>query len=468
MRFYTEQQESFKMLQVTMEDVKAMLDERLPGGMSIPPSRAPIPNNSAIFHGRDALVMELVSIITGPLQKHICLFGPGGMGKTSTSLAVMNHPDVKAKYKSHLRVWVPCVKATSASLFFDALKSSLAISKEMGDDRGAIIRALQTSPPIVILLDNFETPWDSDGARSDIEQVLRDIHAITHVTLFITTRSSPPPCDDIPWYSKDIHGVDDNSAQEIYIAHHPEGKNDPNLPRLLELVGYMPLAVTMLAKVAEMIHLSAAELVQEYNISGTSMLGQGLDAKSSMDISIGLSVYSSPVKAHPDAFNLLCILSMLPTGTSSYMLSKWWACGLTQLVGALSVLKGASLIEERGSTYFVLPVIQRYILHPSHFNSEVYTSMIKTACAFLKHHEADFSDPLYKEHVAALSQEESNLETILLQVTTSDPDVIRDGLLLLAHYQRNNRPRIDIIEHALKLVQNLNDKLLHGDILNCY
>lgn len=468
MVFYTAQQESLKILQITMDDVKAMLDERLPVSMSIIQSRAPIPNNSAIFYGRDALVMELINIITGPLQKHICLFGPGGMGKTSTSLAVMGHPNVKAKYESHLRVWVPCIKATSASLFLDTLKLSLAIPKDTGDARGAIIKALQTSPPIVILLDNFETPWDADGARSDIEQVLYDIHEIKHVTLFLTTRSFPPPCDDISWYSKDLHGVDKNAAQEIYIAHHPEGNDDPNLSLLLGLVSYMPLAVTLLAKVAKMIHLSAAELMKEYNVSGTSMLGQGLDAKSSMDISIGLSVYSSPMKAHPEAFNLLCILSMLPTGTSFYMLSKWWACGLSQLVGALSVLKGASLVEERSSTYFVLPVIQSYILDPSRFNSDVYTSMVKTACAFLKHHEADFNDPSYKEHAAALSQEESNLETIFLQVTTSDPQIIRNGLLLLAHYQKNNRPQVNIIEHALKLVQGLDDKVLQGDILICY
>ncbi|KAG6895854.1 hypothetical protein C0992_012021 [Termitomyces sp. T32_za158] len=467
MKFYTAQQESLKILQVTMDDVKMILDERLPVGMSLSPSRAPIPTNSAIFHGRDALVMELVNIITGPLHRHICLFGLGGMGKTSTSLAVMSHPDIKNKYESHLCIWVPCVKATSASLFLDTLKLSLAISKDTGDTRGVIIKALQISPPIILLFDNFETPWDADGARSDVEQILRDIHAIGHVTLFITTRSFPPPCDDIPWYSKDIHGVDQKSAEEIYLAHHPEGINDPDLSHLLELVSYMPLAITLLAKVAKLIHLSAAELIKEYNVSGTSMLDQGLDAKSSMDISIGLSVYSEPMKANPEAFKLLCILSMLPTGTSLSMLSRWWAHELS-LVRALSVLKNASLVEERGLTYFVLPVIQHYILDSSRLSPEVYTSMIKTACAFLKKHEADFSNPLYKEHVAALSQEEGNLETILLQVTTSDPYIIRNGLLSLAHYQRDNRPRIDIIEHALKLVHDLDDKLLQGDILSCY
>ncbi|KAG5735384.1 hypothetical protein E4T56_gene11116 [Termitomyces sp. T112] len=84
MMFYTEHQESLKIIQVTMNDVKAMLDERLPVNTMLGSlSRAPIPTNSAISHGRDSLITELVGVITGLSQKHICLFGPGGMGKTS-------------------------------------------------------------------------------------------------------------------------------------------------------------------------------------------------------------------------------------------------------------------------------------------------------------------------------------------------------------------------------------------------
>ncbi|KAG6871380.1 hypothetical protein C0995_005294 [Termitomyces sp. Mi166 len=328
---YTHQQESPKTLQFMMDDVKAMLNEHLPVG-----NIAPIPINSAIFYGCDSLIVELVSVITGPLRKHICLFGPGGMGKTLTSVSVMGHPDVKAKYESHFHVWVPCVKATSASLFLKTLRSSLAILKETWDARGAILAALQASPPIVILLDNFETPWNADEARPVVEQVLQDIHSI----------SSPPPCDDLPWYPKDLHGVDENAAQEIYTAHHPESCYDPDLSHLLKLLGYMPLAITLMAKVAKMIHLFAAQLVDEYKTSGTSILGQGLDAQSSMNVSIGLSVYSLLMKAHPEVFKLLCTFSMLPAGTSFHMLSKWWAHGLTNLVGALNVLKGASLVEE--------------------------------------------------------------------------------------------------------------------------
>ncbi|KAG6877861.1 hypothetical protein C0993_003067 [Termitomyces sp. T159_Od127] len=467
--FSVQQQNSLDMIEVKMDDVKAILDERLPP-IATPhiPSRAPIPANSTIFYGRDSVVIGLVSIIIGTSRKHICLLGPGGMGKTATSLAVTNHPDVKVRFANHLRVWVPCIKATSVSLFLDTIHSSLAIPTKTGDIRALILSELQASPPIILLLDNLETPWNVLGAQSEIERFIRDIHEIRHVTLFATMRASTPPCGDIPWHNVNLQAIDAAASREIYTTWHPEGCEDPGLPHLLNLVGHMPLAVMLLAKVAKVTHLSAEELAEEYNKVGTPMLGQGSDAESSMDVCIGLSVYSSRMKARPEAYDLLCALSMLPTGTSYRMLSKWWASNLSNLAGAIEVLKNTSLVEEGGSRYFVLPVIQRFILDPSHFNGKIRTSMIETACAFLMAHKSNIGDPFYKTHITALSAEEGNLEAVLLQATTPDIRIIRDGLLLLAHYQRHNRPQLDVVEHAIRLVHGIHDNPgLRGEILLC-
>ncbi|KAG6900982.1 hypothetical protein C0995_002994, partial [Termitomyces sp. Mi166 len=134
--FYIRQQENVELLRLGMDDVKAILNSRLPADASLP-SRSPIPANSTIFHGRDSLVNDLADVITAGIEsrQHIILSGPGGMGKTSTALAVMDHNKVKAKFVDDLRVWVPCVKATSFSLFLDTLHTSLAIHKKTGDTR---------------------------------------------------------------------------------------------------------------------------------------------------------------------------------------------------------------------------------------------------------------------------------------------------------------------------------------------
>ncbi|KAG6843529.1 hypothetical protein H0H87_003463, partial [Tephrocybe sp. NHM501043] len=105
-------------VQITINYVKAKLDKRSPSSTH---ARAIIPSNTAFFYGRDNTVSDLVSVLVQSTRQHVCLLGPGGMGKSSTSLAVMTHVDVQARFPGKCRVWVPCVKATSISLFLDTL-----------------------------------------------------------------------------------------------------------------------------------------------------------------------------------------------------------------------------------------------------------------------------------------------------------------------------------------------------------
>ncbi|KAG6905880.1 hypothetical protein DXG01_017120 [Tephrocybe rancida] len=459
-------------MQLSIVDVRAMLAQGSPAHSTSSQMRALIPANTHIFHGRDTLVAELVGVLIGSSRRHICLLGPGGMGKTSTSQAVMNHPDVEAHFAEHLRVWVPCVKAPSTALLIDTLCTSLGISTKSGNPLSDILSVLRTSPPIVLVLDNFETPWSAAEGQSEVEQVVRDINQIPHVTLFVTIRSSSPPCEDLPWHCVDLPAVDATAARDIYISWYPKGNEGPGLPGLLELIGNMPLAVMLMAKFAALTGLSAEDVAEKYKALGTVVMGQGLDAKTSMDICIGLSVNSPRMAAHPEAFELLCAIAMLPAGTSYEILFKWWA---RDLIGGLGVLKDTSLVAQNGSTIFVLPVIQRYILHDSRFSKQVGMSMIESACRFLEAHASDINDELYKSHSAAVSAEEGNLEAVLL--TTPDSraiqdssllHIIRDGFLLLARHQRNHSARVNIIERALHLVRHIDDNILQGDLLFSY
>ncbi|KAG6846177.1 hypothetical protein H0H93_015586, partial [Arthromyces matolae] len=316
---------ALRALQLTMNDVKTILDQRLPaaacGMLSL--SRAPIPSNSAIFHGRDELVAELVEIIMDRTQpKHVCILATGGMGKTSTALAVMAHPGIIARFPNDLRVWVPCIKATSVSLFLDTLHSSLAVLKRTGDVRADILTELEMSQPIILLLDNFETPWNVQGAQSDVEHILRDIGQIPHVTIFFTMKSSTAPCGDLPWHCINLQAVDEMASRRIYSSWCPEGLGDPNLSRLLNAIGHMPLAVVLMAKIAHLTGLDAEELVNRFEMVGPSVMDLGSDGENNMDACISVSVNSPRMNDHPRAFDLLCILSMLPTGTSYDMLSK--------------------------------------------------------------------------------------------------------------------------------------------------
>ncbi|KDR74709.1 hypothetical protein GALMADRAFT_141056 [Galerina marginata CBS 339.88] len=477
--FHSSHQRTLHDVKSGLDDLKVFLKERLPLGpanssSSQPRRCAAIPANSGIFHGRKLLVDQLVQLLTsnpeGQKRPRICLLGPGGMGKTSTALAVMAHPAMKKHFSEPNQIWVPCVKATSVSLFLDTLYSSVGATQNAGDSLKDVISEIKSfTEPLILLLDNFETPWNVVESRADTQQILYEIDQIAHVTLFITMRSSIPPCNGTQWHSFDIEAIDGTAARQIYLDICPAGTNDADLSMLLESLGYMPLAITLIANMANMTGLPAKKLLEEYNRLGTAMLGQGVGAKHGLDVCISLSVESAPMKRHPGAYDLLARLALLPVGTTYDALVKWWVVrDSPDLLGAMQVLAETSLIRRRETNYFILPVIRSYILHPSRFPSEIRTEMISSACNFLACHNASPGHPSFNEQAAAISSEEGNLQSILIQATDPAPGLI-EALRVLAQHQLSTRPRLEVIEHALKLSRQMEDhQLIVGDVLTCY
>ncbi|KAF5378209.1 hypothetical protein D9615_007538 [Tricholomella constricta] len=407
-------------------------------------------------------------VAEGQTRAHICLLGPGGMGKTSTALAVMAHFDIKQHFPERSQVWVPCVKATSVSLLLDTLYTSLGMSQHNGNALNDIVSELKSSEPLILLLDNFETPWNADGAQSEVERILRVIEQIPHITLFITMRSSSSPCNGISWHSVDLRAIDDDAAHLIYSTIYVESSNDdPKIPELLHLVGNIFLAIKLMATVGKLTGLGAQELIDEYRRTGTTMLGPGSDAEHNMDICISLSFDSPLLKKHSEAYELLAILAMLPVGTTHGALGQWWARNLTNLTSALRVLRETSLVERWQSSFFVLPVIRVYVLDPSRFSPRVRITMIELACLFLMKHKSSPGDASHKVDAAALAMEEGNLQTILLNATVPDATLIK-ALLVLASHQERTRPRVEVIEHALKLLHQMHAQMLLGDALYCH
>ncbi|KAJ7590500.1 hypothetical protein C8J56DRAFT_887097 [Mycena floridula] len=160
---------------------------------------------------------------------------------------------------------------------------------------------------------------------------------------------------------------------------------------------------------------------------------------------------------------------MLPSGTSPETLQQWWAQNLENIDGALRVLLEASLLERRMTTYFVLPVIRSYLLDSSHFPSNIHDAMVNAAGSFLQQYNcATLGQQSFQSHMDARAMEEINLQAILLHTSVFSTDVIM-ALDTLAWHQYQVRPRTEVIQHAVKLLQNVTDQhQLVGHIFNTY
>ena len=92
-----------------------------------------IPPRREIFVGRQSAVRELASLLAAEATSRVCITGPGGMGKTSVALAVMENAVVKEAFRQEHQFWVPCVEAKSADLLHRILYTQLRITEDSYD-----------------------------------------------------------------------------------------------------------------------------------------------------------------------------------------------------------------------------------------------------------------------------------------------------------------------------------------------
>ena len=215
-----------------------------------------MPLKPAVFHGWDVIVEEITQLLIKEETSRVCILGAGGMGKTSFALGVVEQSLIMARFLPDNIVWVPCIEATSATLFLEILFTQLQVLGNTGQatiEKIISLLAATSTHPRLILLDNFETPYNVlDRAQKQVEDTLRWLAMLSHIAILVTMRGRHPPCAEaIEWQSKEIQPTDEGSCLRIYHSIYPDSKNDPDVGRLLRILGHMPFAITLMARLAK-------------------------------------------------------------------------------------------------------------------------------------------------------------------------------------------------------------------------
>jgi len=425
--------------------------------------RHQIPLKPGIFHGRGDLVGEIARLLVRRETAHVCLLGPGGMGKTSVSLAVVELPLIQEHFLGESCVWVPCIEATSATLLLEILYIQLQVPGDKQVTLEEIVYHLNASKQrSLILLDNFETPWNAPGAgtQKQIEDTLRRLAELSHIAIFITMRGTNPPCDGaIEWQSKNIEPAGREACLRIYHDYNPSLKDsDADIGRLVDVLGYMPFAVTLMAKLAREGKSTAKELLDAWQESGPDILSDM--PEESMNRSISLSVESDLVKRNPNAITLLAILSLLPAGTTKQNL-HWWAqdSGLktAMIPSAIATLSKAALLVENkqqnsdSPVLFVVPVVQSFMQQHGRIEETIRKQIQVSCCQYVLDHTCRYADPGFPVNSKALAAEDPNIQSIFLGLPDSLPsDRTIEALIAFSWYRSDTKPDLEIANYAVK------------------
>jgi tetratricopeptide (TPR) repeat protein len=416
-----------------------------------------------IFFGRENYVAQVITLIQTVKPARLAIMGPGGMGKTATALTVLSHESIKAIF-SESRYFVPCEAATTPALLVNTILQVLDAQHIGRDVLTTLHQKLELIGPALLVLDNFETPWDESGMQSQIADVLARIAAVQHVTLIVTMRGTIHP-SGIKWTHTNHSGLQklgplsEDDAKSLFLAINPTpltSSEGTALSHLLKEMDYIPLAIVIMAQVGS--GQSCSHLLKRWrreHLSLLQMQGSRSDKMTSVEVSIAMSLHSLSITENPEAIELLSVLSHLPDGLLS------WEDNLDSvatsfeqphhLVAVLLRTALAYIQVDNNGTLRVLSPIRHYILkkHPAN-PSRLLALETFHENLILKYAGVPIGSD-YPTAVQRLSPEIGNINSVLMNALQHHPSekFIRMGYVM-SKFLRKVHPSLDIPEQLLR------------------
>ncbi|KAF7344685.1 NB-ARC domain-containing protein [Mycena venus] len=425
-----------------------------------------LPATPKIFHGREAELENLVNIlIVQPAR--IAILGPGGMGKTTLAIAALHDARVAERYSTCY--FISCDSAHTSNSLVAIIASSLGLEAS-GGFSGAVIRHLSAGPSCLLILDNFETPWEPMDGRAKVEEFLSLLTDVQHVTLLITMRGAERP-GKVRWtrpFLRPLTPLAQTAARQTFIDIADDFHNDSEVDRLLGITENVPLAIQLVASIAAS---EGCEITLErWNFERTTLLSAGCDKRSNLEISITLSLSSPRMLSSPHAAELLSLMSLLSDGISDLDLAQS-NIPIPDIPNCKTTLVRTSLAYiDHAGRFKVLAPIREYIHLTKPPSIQLVQPMRKYLIDLLKLYMAwsdtsSFAIDLVPRLVSNLG----NLHSVLLQGLDTDHSELREsilGIIMLNHLNvRMNRGLTPLMLRLPEILSRMDDHYLHGQFI---
>ncbi|KAJ7026370.1 P-loop containing nucleoside triphosphate hydrolase protein [Mycena alexandri] len=271
-----------------------------------------LPGSPKIFHGRESELNDLIAMLATEAPR-VAILGPGGMGKTTVATAVLHHPVVIGKY--NIRHFLSCESANTCADLVATLGSHLELENSRQLSKN-ILRHFTECGLCLLILDNFETPWEPSESRGAVEDFLSVLADIPSLALLITMRGAERP-GKVKWnrpFLPPLEPISHLAARQIFVdlADEPVVEEESTLVELLHFSGSLPLAVTLMANIVSFEGYSGT--LARWQLESTTLLSDGHNKYSNLEKSITLSLSSPRMAASPASRDLLSLLSLLPDG----------------------------------------------------------------------------------------------------------------------------------------------------------
>ena len=341
---------------------------------TIAQSKVP-PPKPTVFHGRNKEVEQLVAQTMVPSGAPLGIVGPGGIGKTTLALKVLHDDRVRAHF-GRQRFFITCEGANGPEEVLFQLATKLGIRPSQNMYLwSAVLDELHSRQRTLLVLDNFETIWSptNEVTREASEIFLAQLVVNDELTVIVTTRGNTLP-ESFTWSNiktAELDTLSSTAALQTFedLSYIEPAILEANRERdalvvLLREVDYMPLAVTLLARLDDL----PSRLLREWREHYTEVLEadrhDGTRRELSVQVSIKISLTHLPtetVDIRPR--QLLSVLGQLPAGLFQSVANELHST-ITNLDSAKQVLLRHSLVYSGGlGELRMLSPVRHYVNH---------------------------------------------------------------------------------------------------------
>ncbi|KAJ7495147.1 hypothetical protein FB451DRAFT_1019488, partial [Mycena latifolia] len=417
-----------------------------------------LPSQPKNFHGRELEVSMIIQQLNQPIPR-VAILGGGGMGKTSLARAILHHPETTAKYRQH-HFFVAC-DAASSSVHLSALIGAQVGLHPGQDLTKPVVRYFSNAPPSLLILDNLETVWEPKESRADVEKLLALLEDIEHLTLIITMRGAERPAS-VWWthpFLQPLQPLAQDAARKTFIDIVDDGYTVEDIDKILLLTDNMSLAIDLLAHLVDYDGMDS--VMQHWETDRTSLLSEGHNKGSNLDLSISMSLDSPRLASVPHARRLLSLLSILPDGLADADLLQS-RLPIENVLTCKSALLCTSLAyTDDQKRLKALAPIREYMhkVHPT--IAPMVQPLLQHFMQLLEVHDTYYGTASSPGIVARITSNFTNIQNVLVKsLTPENPDLVKT-IYSTCHFDRFSRqmgrgrsPLIDQIPKVLPYLQD--------------
>jgi hypothetical protein len=253
-----------------------------------------------------------------------------------------------------------------------------------------------------------------------------------------------------------------NAARQTFIDIVGDIHENEDIDKILLLVDNMPLAIDLIANLVDSEGIPS--VLHRWDTQRTSILSNGHDVTSNLELSISLSVSGPRMKSLSHALDLLSLLSILPDGLSdvellqsNFPLENILACKSTLLRTSLAY------IEDQKRLKVLVPIREyvqkqhppiRNLIHPLYVHYQELLNL-----------HSKYQGTLSNAGVVArVGSNFTNIQNVLLQCLGSDRGHLAEIISSSCELSQYNRiargGHLPLLDHIPKFLSQLTDHKL--------